>query len=509
MGVDHTAARERNGPVADAKRAGSKVATPMIFIGCLVINVIPMATAANAHVKWFVPCDSSEQPLPLRAVFTPTFCLLSTLFVALFFVACRLEQTTLGATLSSHLDRWTGQLHLRTDDLLRAAAAVSFALLWADGGVILTPELKGSSTWLSAIQVLIATYLFARATLPAAACGVFVLYGLGVATYGLFHMLDYPVFLGIGAYFALSASRNPRLLALRLDCLRWTVALTLLWPSMEKFLYPEWIAPIAAAHPQLTLGVDVATFITAAGVVEFGLAFALFWTPLVRRLAALALTLLLVAAMFEFGKTDGIGHLMIVAILLVVVADPGRQPVRHGPALAPLVSGVILLAMLLLYSGAHTLYYGSWHAAVVPLISGAALLTLGLLYLHGLPPALLSTVGHLSQRLISDRFWRRSRDAEGEAADEEPLQHPAAFPMPVPVSMVKPTALKMPAKEASWSPIPSFLTTPQPPLTRASEARERQQANPTLVSFDDLEFPHELAAGSAGAPNRRHSRQEC
>jgi len=487
---------------------GSRAATPMIVVGCLVINAIPMATAANAHVKWFVPCDSSEQPLPLREVFTPTFCLLSMLFVVLFFVACRLEQTTLGATLSSHLDRWTGQLHLRTDDLLRAAAAVSFALLWADGGVILTPELKGSSTWLSAIQVLIATYLFARATLPAAACGVFVLYGLGVATYGLFHMLDYPVFLGIGAYFALSASRNPRLLALRLDCLRWTVALTLLWPSMEKFLYPEWIAPIAAAHPQLTLGVDVATFITAAGVVEFGLAFALFWTPLVRRLAALALTLLLVAAMFEFGKTDGIGHLMIVAILLVVVADPGRQPVRHGPALAPLVSGVILLAMLLLYSGAHTLYYGSWLAAGVPLISGAALLTLSLVYLHGLPHTLLSTAARLSQRVISVSPMRRSRDVDGETAGDVQLQQAATFPMPVPVSMVAPAALETPATEASWSPIPSFLTTPQPALTRASEAKARPQANLSLVSFADLEFPHELAAGGAGAPNQRQQRQD-
>ena len=318
MSVDHATAR-------DAKHAGSRVAAPLIFAGCFVINAIPMATVANAHVKWFVACDSSEDPLPLQAVFTPTFLLFSTLFVALFFFACKVERTTLGTILSSHLDRWTGRLHRRTDDLLRATAAVSFALLWADGGLILTPELKGSSIWLSAIQLLIPAYLFGRATLPAAATALFVLYGFGVATYGLFHMLDYPVFLGLAAYFALSVSQNPKVLAFRFDCLRWTVALSLLWPSMEKFVYPAWIAPIATAHPELTLGVDVATFITAAGVVEFGLAFALFWTPLVRRLAALVLALLLTAATLDFGKTDGIGHLMIIAILLVVVADPGRQ----------------------------------------------------------------------------------------------------------------------------------------------------------------------------------------
>jgi hypothetical protein len=434
MSVDRTAARERNGPVPDARRAGSRIATPMIFVGCLVINAIPMATAAHAHVKWFVACDASEQPLPLRAVLTPTFWLFSTLFVALFYLACRAEQTAVGAALSSHIDRCTGHLHRRTDDLLRAAAAVSFALLWADGGLILTPELKGSSTWLSAIQVLIPAYLFARATLPAAASGVFVLYGLGVATYGLFHMLDYPVFLGLGTYFALSVSQDPRLLALRFDCVRWSVALTLLWPSMEKFVYPGWIAPIAAAHPQLTLGIDVDTFITAAGVVEFGLAFALLWTPLVRRLAALALALLLVAAMFEFGKTDGIGHLMIVAILLVVLADPGRQPVRHGPALAPLVSGVALLAMIFLYTGAHALYFGSWRTAVVPLVGGAALLTAGLLYVNGLASTLWSTAA----RLIRDNPSLRSCDADGKAADARTALRRRNSAMSDPVSMDEP-----------------------------------------------------------------------
>jgi len=409
MSVDHAAARQCNVPVTDA--AALKATTALIFLGCLAISAFSMATAAQAHVKWFVACDSSEEPLPLQAVFTPPFWLFSALFVALFYLTCKFERTTLGAALSSRFDHCTRHLHHRTDDLLRAAAAISFALLWADGGVILTPELKGSTIWLSAIQVLIPAYLFGRATLPAAATGVFVLYGLGIATYGLFHMLDYPVFLGLGAYFALSVSRDPRLLAFRFDCVRWGVALTLMWPSMEKFLYPGWVAPIAAAHPQITMGFDVATFITAAGVVEFGLAFALFWTPLVRRLAALALALLLVGAMFEFGKTDGIGHLMIVAILLVMVADPDTQRNRHYPALAPLMSGVALLAMLFLYTGAHTLYYGSWRAAVIPLINGAALLAAGLLYVSGLA----FTLSAAAARLFDGRHVDGSSEADGDA----------------------------------------------------------------------------------------------
>lgn len=269
MRID-TATRDCNLSTPDARRTGSKcarsrVATAAIWLASLVTSAIAMATAASAHVKWFVTCDSSDSPLLLQAVFTPTFWLSSALFVTLFYVACVIEETAFGAFLSRLLDRCTEPLHKRTDALLRAVAAVSFALLWADGGVILTPELKGNSAWLSAIQVLIPVYLFGRATLPAAATGILVLYGYGAVVYGLFHMLDYPVFLGLAAYFALSALQNAKLRAFRLDCLRWTVALSLMWPSMEKFLYPGWIAPILTEHPELTLGFDVGTVITEIG----------------------------------------------------------------------------------------------------------------------------------------------------------------------------------------------------------------------------------------------------
>jgi hypothetical protein len=343
------------------------------WLGCLAVSAIALATEASAHVKWFVRCNPSDDPLPPAAVFTPTFWLFSALFVTLLLVGCAIEQTKLGASLSRLLDRWTEPLHKRTDGLLRAVAAVSFTLLWADGNIILTPELKGSSTWLSAIQVLVPIYLIARATLPAAAAGIFVLYCYGAATYGLFHMLDYTVFLGLAAYFALSCLQNAKLRSFRFDCLRWTVAFSLMWPSMEKFLYPGWVAPILTEHPELTLGFDVGTVITAAGVVEFGLSFALFWTPLVRRFAAAGLAMLLFAATFDFGKVDGIGHLMIIALLLLVFADPGRKLACCRPLVAPLVAGTVLSALIFLYAGIHALYYPSSLAAAAPLASGAGL----------------------------------------------------------------------------------------------------------------------------------------
>jgi hypothetical protein len=383
MQTDHAAMRECHGAAHDLERVGLKLMKPVLSAGCLIVSLPLTSTTATAHVKWFVNCNVSDAPLPAQAVLTATFLVCFALFLALLYLGCIAERTTLGSSISQLLDHHAAALHRRADDLLRSVAAVSFALLWADGGLIITPELKASSIWLSAIQLLIPMYMFGRATLPAAGVGIIVLYGYGVATYGLFHMLDYPVFVGLGVFFALSVSQNTKLLAFRFDLLRWTVACTLLWPSIEKFVYPGWVAPIAITHPEITLGFDVATVVTAAGVVEFGLSFALFWTPLVRRFAALALIAVLTAATFDFGKVDGIGHLMIITILLVVFAHPGGTHDRRHPALAPLAGGMTLAAVILLYTGSHALYYGSKSASVAPLLSGAALLTLILLCVPG------------------------------------------------------------------------------------------------------------------------------
>jgi hypothetical protein len=151
--------------------------------------------------------------------------------------------------------------------------------------------------------------------------------------------------------------------------------------------------------------------VTAAGVIKFGLSFALFWTPLVRRLAALALMALLTAATLDFGKMDGIGHVIIIAILMVVFAQPDGRRDRRRPALAPLAGGVMLAAVILLYTGGHALYYGSQSAAVAPLVGGAALLTLILVCVPGRPRWLY----RIAVRSLSR--WRASRKADNESRD--------------------------------------------------------------------------------------------
>jgi len=376
-------------------------AKPAVFAGCLAGGVIAVPSIAAAHVKWFVNCNVSDDPLPLHAVFSDTFFMFLMLFLAVFSVACLAERTIIGALLSEVLDRCTQPLRGRANELLRAVAAIFFALLWAQGGAILTPELTAAGTSLSTIQLLIPVFLFNRATLPAAGVGIIVLYGYGVAAYGLFHMMDYPVFLGIGIFFILSVSPNPKVVAVRFHLLRWSVAFSLLWPAMEKFLYPSWVAAIAIVHPELTLGFPVDTAVTAAGIVEFGLSFALFWTPLVRRLAALALMLLLTSATLDFGKPDAIGHSAIIAILLVVFADPDGKPQRCHPMFAPLASSAALLATIFFYAGGHALYYGG-SPALMPLMSGVALLAFIALCAQGSSREWLQMMETMRRWLIID-----------------------------------------------------------------------------------------------------------
>lgn len=385
--MNRTILREHNRPTRNCKHVASRLKKATAFVGCLAITVFALATTASAQDRWFAVCNVSDNPLPIEKVFTKTFFLCAALCLTLFYFVCAIEQTAFGAAFSRFLDRCTGSLRRYREPLLRAVSAASFAMLWTDIGPILTQasqhlgdlrgsirELNLSAIWLPVIQLLIPVYQFARATLPAAGAAILVLCGYGAATCGPFHMLDYPVFVGLAAFFLLSVIQSTRALAFRFDVLRWSVALSLLWPSTKIFLYPSWIAPVAIAHPKLTLGFDVNTVVTAAGIVEFGLAFALFWTPLVRRLAALMLAVLFAFAAFDFGRVGGIGPVVIFAILVLVFADPGRAQARSRPVLAPFAMSGTWLATVFIYAGVHALNHGTRSAVLLAFTGGAAAL---------------------------------------------------------------------------------------------------------------------------------------
>jgi hypothetical protein len=318
------------------------------------------ATAeAQAHVKWFCAFDVAGQPRGLEQVLCADFEWLVAVSLVCLMAGCLAEGTPLGTALLNALDRVTSWLRTDTSLLVRATLGFFFVSLWNLGGIILTPELKTSAEWIPWLQLGIATMLIWKRTLPVAALGIVFLFGFATWTYGAFHLADYPVFLGIAAYLALTGLDRSLFGIRPMDVVRVSAAITLMWASVEKWAYPDWTAPLLAAKPEMTLGASPELFMKAAGVIEFTLAFALIWTPLVRRMSAIILAAIFVSAVFEFGKVDAIGHSGIIVVLLAIAADDARVPVRARTAmLAPAYYAAALASFLVLYYVGHAALYG-------------------------------------------------------------------------------------------------------------------------------------------------------
>jgi hypothetical protein len=325
----------------------------------LMVNIL-LAGTASAHVKWFCAYNVAGQPVGLENVLCPDFELLVGLSVLALMTGCLLEGTIVGEAMQRAFDRVTGFVRDNTEMMFRAGAAYFFISIWAAGGILLTPELKTNSLTVAAIQLGIAASMLSRRTMVLGAIGIAEIFAIAVWEYGAFHLADYPIFLGIAAYLALtSLQRN--LFGLRpVDVVRWSAGITLMWASIEKWAYPEWTFPLLQQHPAMTLGFSPDFYMRAAGAVEFALAFALVWTPLARRVAATILAGMFISAVAQFGKIDLIGHSMIIVVLFAVIADNKREPalVRY-PWLVPVGYAGALSVVLTTYYLAHTFLFGT------------------------------------------------------------------------------------------------------------------------------------------------------
>jgi hypothetical protein len=330
-----------------------------IPLSCLVNAAL--AGSASAHVKWFCAFNVAEQPVVLERVLNPSFEALTGLSILGLMTGAILEQPPVGPALLRALDRATAWLRDHIEIIARAATAFFFISIWAIGGILLTPELKTNSSLVGAIQLGIAAGMVSRKTMPLSALGIFILYGIAILQDGVFHLADYPVFLGVAAYLAL-LGRQTNFFGIRpIDILRWAAGITLMWASIEKWAYPEWSYPLFVIHPDMSMGFTPEFYMRAAGAVEFALAFSLVWTPLVRRVGAIILAAMFVSAVFPFGKIDLIGHTLIVVALLAIVADNGGKPVarlRYAWVI-PLAYASSLVLFLSAYYFGHEFLFGT------------------------------------------------------------------------------------------------------------------------------------------------------
>ncbi len=178
-------------------------------IGFLAI----LANRAEAHVKWFCGAvDVTTPPLALAAVLSPTLLVLGAASMMLVSAGGMID------TLALH--RWPSLLghnqrsEMLEEALIRFGVGTYMVLLWgriglapwsiAGEGAVLTPELLVPDTWLAWLQLATGVMVVFRRTCPLAGLGMFALYAIGVMQYGLFHLIDYTIFLGLAGYLALT-----------------------------------------------------------------------------------------------------------------------------------------------------------------------------------------------------------------------------------------------------------------------------------------------------------------
>lgn len=276
---------------------------------------------AEAHVKWFSPYDVSKPPREVGGMLNTDFALLLTLSLLLLLCGCLIEALDRRKLLLRALNSVTGPLDANGDVLIRAACGFFLIALWTMGGILLTPEIKTDQAWVSWLQLAIAGGLLWRPTMIFSALGLVVLFAMAVRSYGIFHLMDYPIFIGIAAYLFLTGSGKSFFGVRPIDLLRWLIAITLMWASVEKWAYPHWSYPIVEARPNMTLGFTRDFFMLAAGIIEFALSFALLLGPLSRRVASAVLLGMFTAAIGPFGKIDAVGHAPIIGAVAALVGD--------------------------------------------------------------------------------------------------------------------------------------------------------------------------------------------
>jgi hypothetical protein len=331
----------------------------------LFTAILTIASPAAAHVKWFAPYIVGAAPKPVGyTLHDGWFWLGIALVLAFFLIFGMIERSPLGTRLLDILDRGTRLLWERIDDYMRALIAAFFVAIFSVGGIYLTPDLKTPAEWVSWMQLLIAALIFWRATMPIAGVGIIALWLLALRDYDLFHLFDYLALgVGVAGYLITAGSSRQTWQAHRFEILRWGLSIALMWSSLEKFAYPEWFYPLVIERPFLTFGLPRDAFIPMAGVAEFTMGFGMLWTPLIRRLSAIALLVIFTAAVWPFGRIEIIGHGLIMAILLAVAADHSREShvlsrFKSLPRNIPVGLVCALALFVSSYWGMHLAFYG-------------------------------------------------------------------------------------------------------------------------------------------------------
>jgi len=334
---------------------------------------IQIVTVTLAHIKWFAPFDVNDVPKPIGEVLNGTFVkffVASAVAVAGFFLA---DRAAYRRGFLSVLDARLKRLDDFSILILRLSAALFLMSVCAwhqayGDAFYITPELKTSARYVPWFQLGLGLCALFRRSLPAVGIGLLTLYALALRHYGVLHLLDYTIFLGLGYFFTAANIKRGKWRQSGFVVLYAATGITLLWAAMEKFAYPQWTYAVLRSHPEMLLGMQPETYMVLAGFLEFSLAFVLLGAASIAgRIVALGLQGIFMLAIFKFGLLDAIGHLMIIAILFVLFIR-GPTSAREILVLKEksiwmetyFMTGLYFLAfgvMFIAYYGLHAIFY--------------------------------------------------------------------------------------------------------------------------------------------------------
>ena len=360
---------------AGCQPVASQSSRPALWLSCLMLLAGSVGSgSAHAHVKWFSEYDLKKPPLPIGEVLTGQFVyffLSSVLLIYAFFWVDRYVLRK--RILQDVLRRYTVSEPVAFM-ILHYGAFVFFAAVSAYGMLVqaffLTPELKTDQRWVPWLQLGMALCALHRRTVPLIGLGIAGLCIAAVKQYGIFHLLDYQILVGVAYFFLAAAMPGPGWLMSRYIALYASTGLMLLWAAVEKWGYASWSYPLLAREPNLLMGFEPYTYMVLAGFVEFNLTFMLLSSAsLLSRAVALGFGSVFALAIFKFGMLDAIGHLPCIAVLFVL-AVRGPTEGRNFLVLeqkslwteAYFMTGLYVLAFVLVfiaYYGLHFLAYGN------------------------------------------------------------------------------------------------------------------------------------------------------
>ncbi|NTF07876.1 hypothetical protein G6L37_17130 [Agrobacterium rubi] len=339
---------------------------------------LTLPSIAQAHVKWFQPYNIADTPIS-PSHFMEMWPWLLGLFLSIPAVwACiaidRLSELRRPAGV---LRAVIARIDLPADTIMRLVVGVWLSWLWLlPSPIWLTPELVAHNPAVQWLQLGLAGFcLFSRMSWVTG-IGLLGLWIAATGQYGLYHLMDYPLFMGVAAYLiGISAAHSSQpvaqwLAAQRLNMLVGAMAVTLMWASIEKWAFANWSIPLLHEYPHLTMGMTPEMFLAFAGWLEFGAAVMLVLGGKVSsRLSAFVLLFIFTAAVLDFGRTDLVGHFPIICALMVVIAKGNGRlgdilSLSHRPVLEralriPIRYGGALFVTMIAYLGFWNLFYGT------------------------------------------------------------------------------------------------------------------------------------------------------